>query len=193
MAFHGSTGNVLFQADTGCVILRPGYRIQQFLTALGFHREPIEEVVLRAYLGPAQVELFQSMSVSEQRHAFAVLHRLQREGYDEAVLAQAALLHDAGKLEGRIRLWHRVVTVLVQAVHPALLRRLALNEPHSWRYPFFVQLHHNLRGAELAARTGTDPVAVALIRWHHTAPEESDLDPRGQALLMALKSADEEN
>ena len=171
--------------------LRPGYRVQQFLAALSL-RGPVEEAVLGAYLSPAQVRLFRLMPASEQRHAFAVLRTLQKEGHSEAALAQAALLHDVGK-GARVRLWHRVTAVLLEAIHPALLRRVAVNEPGSWRYPFFVLLHHASYGAELAAAAGTDPLAVALIRWHDTAPEESRLDLQGQALLAALRLADEQN
>ena len=193
MAFHGPTGVVLLQADTGCVILRPGYRVRQFWTALGFCPEPVQGAVLKAYLSTVQIELFQRMSGSEQRHAFGVLRTVQKEGHSEPVLAQAALLHDVGKVGGRIRLWHRVATVLLQAIHPALLHRLALNQAGSWRYPFFVQLHHAQRGADLAAGAGTDSLAMALIRMHHAVPEQSGLDAQGQALLAALRSADGEN
>lgn len=86
-----------------------------------------------------------------------------------------------------------MVTVLLQAICPALLQRFALDNPRSWRYPFFVQLHHAQRGAEMAAQAGTHPLAVALIRWHHTPPEYSNLDSKGQALLAALRAADETN
>jgi len=176
-------------------------------------------VALTPYLSGAQIALFQSMPASEQRHALDVLRTLQKEGPCDAILAQAALLHDAGKvlpsvgqgrvlpfvgqgkvlpsarqgkIRGRVHLWHRVAKVLLQAIHPALLHRLAVDEPNSWHYPFFILLHHAARGAELAAMVGTDPLSVALIRWHHTAPEESDLDTMGQALLAALRSADEQ-
>jgi hypothetical protein len=111
----------------------------------------------------------------------------------EPALAQAVLLHDVGKVGGRIRLWHRVATVLLQALCPALLHRLALNEPRSWRYPFFVLLHHAEHGADLSAAVGTDALALALIRAHHTAPEQSGLDAPSQALLTALRWADEQN
>lgn len=173
------------------MILRIGYRVQQFLAALNF-RSPVEEAALRAHLSPAQVELFWSMPTSEQRHALGVLRSLQREGHTEATLTQAALLHDVAK-GGDVRLWHRVVAVLLQAIHPMLLRQAALNEDGGWRYPFFVLLHHASCGAQMAAAAGTDPSTVALIRWHHAAPEESDLDSQGQALLAALRSADEQN
>ncbi|MBC7232537.1 MAG: HD domain-containing protein [Chloroflexi bacterium] len=173
--------------------LRAGYRVRQFLAALGLFHVPVTEEALANYLRAAQIELFRRLSAAEQRHALAVLRTLQEAGHRETVLAQAALLHDVGKVGGHIRLWHRVATVLLQAIHPALLYRLALDNPRSWRYPFFVQLYHAQRGAEMAAQAGTHPLVVALIRWHHTPPEESDLDAAGQALLAALRAADETN
>jgi hypothetical protein len=185
--------------------LRVGYRIQQFLAALNL-RGRVDTAELRAYLSPAQVELFLMMPSSDQRHALAVLQTLQRRGWCEPALAQAALLHDVGRVlpdlaenaghDGRstsIRVWHRVAAVLLEAFDPALLRRLALNNPGSWRYAFFVLLHHASRGANIAQTAGTHPLVLALIRWHHSAPADSDLDPHGQALLAALKSADEQN
>lgn len=117
-------------------------------------------------------------------------------------MARAALLHDVGKVVGPgpggelgrgIALWHRVAAVLLKAVEPALLERVALNEPSSWRFPFHLLLHHAERSAEMSAAAGVDPLAVALIRWHHASPEDSGLDSRGQALLAALRSADEQN
>ena len=182
--------------------MRLGYRVRQFLAALGLSRENLNDIELKAYLSPAQVELFQRMSVSERRHAFAVLHTLQKQGYSEKALLQAALLHDVGKVppsvrrgqvRSRVRLWHRVVVVLLQSISPALLRQLALDKPHSWRYPFFIQLHHASLGAEMAAQAGMSDLAVALIRCHHLVPEESGLDAQGRTLLAALKAADEEN
>jgi hypothetical protein len=195
---HEPVGVVLLQTSTGRVNLRPRYRVRQFWGALGSGAKPVDEAALRTHLNTAQIAVFRRMPVAEQAHALAVLHTLTSQAAarpeqvidPEPALAQAALLHDVGKVEGRIRLWHRVAIVLLQALHPALLCRLA---PHSWRYPFFVSLHHAELGADLSARAGTDPVAVALIRAHHTTPEQSGLDAPSQALLTALRWADEQN
>nr|MBC7244990.1 hypothetical protein [Chloroflexota bacterium] len=173
--------------------MRLGYRIQQFWAALGLFQAPVAATEPSTYLNETQMALFRSMSASEQRHALSVLYTLQRAGYTGAELAQAALLHDVGKVGGRIKLWHRVAAVLLQAIYPALLHRLAVDDPSSWCYPFFAQLHHAQRGAEMAAQAGTHPLAVALIHWHHTPPGKSDLDAGGQALLAALIAADETN
>lgn len=173
--------------------LRIGYRVRQFLAALNLRRESIDKAAFEAYLSKAQIELFQRMPASEQRHGLAVLHTLEKKGYSDAALAQAALLHDVGKTGGQVRLWHRVAAVLLPAVHPTLLHRIAHDRPGSWHYPFYIQLQHAARGATMAAQAGTDALAVALIRWHHTPPATSGLDAQGQALLAALQLADEQN
>jgi hypothetical protein len=133
------------------------------------------------------------MSDSEQRHAFDVWRTLQDAGHAEAALAQAALLHDVGKTKAHVGLVPRIVKVLLQAVHPALLPRLALEKPGHWRYPFFVLLHHAVYSSEMAAEAGTETLALQLIRWHQTVPGKSGLDSAGQALLSALQAADNEN
>jgi len=186
--------------------LRLSYRVRQLWLALVGTGGPVDEAVLRRHLNAEQMALFLRMSGAEQAHALAVLRTVQtpKRGYgvpkgggqgvgDARALAQAALLHDVGKVGGRIQLWHRVATVLLNAWRPALLHRLALNELHSWRYPFFVLLHHAERGAELVAGVGTDAVAVALIRAHHTAVGQSGLNAQERALLSVLQSADEQN
>jgi hypothetical protein len=195
--------------DTGHLALRICYRLQQFLAGL-IRSDPIEEASLAPYLNSAQRRLFRALPTSEQQHALHVLQTLQAEGHEEVALAQAALFHDVGKVvpsaesrslfggigrgkaEGRVRLWHRVVKVLLQAVHPTFLHRLAADDRDSWRYPFFILLHHAALGAERASEAGVEPLAVSLIHWHHTSPEESDLDLTERALLAALRSADEQ-
>jgi hypothetical protein len=194
--------------DTGHLALRPWYRVQQFIRGLRRH-DSVEEAALTPHLTDAQIALFRSMPASDQQHALAVLRALRAAGNDEPALVQAALLHDVGKVspsvgrgkvlpsvrqegESRVRLWHRVVQVLLEAVHPECVRRLANDVPGSWRYPFFVLLHHAERGAEWAAGAGTDRLAVALIYWHHTAPQQSDLDAEGRSLLAKLQVADEQ-
>lgn len=81
------------------MILRAGYRVRQFLAALGLLQVPVAEVTPADYLNAAQMELFQSMTAAEQRHAMAVLRALHQAGHSGKVLAQAALLHDVGRQE----------------------------------------------------------------------------------------------
>jgi hypothetical protein len=168
------------------------------LVELGVRAEPIavgdsRSAVSRlwTYLSPAQAALFQRMSASEQRHGLAVLEAIEKEGRAGATLGQAALLHDAGKTGAYLRLWHRVTTVVLHVLAPGALPRLACDEPGSWRYPFFIQYHHAERGAKMAGQAGSGAMVSALIHWHHTPPDQTDLDAYGRSLLAALRSADD--
>jgi hypothetical protein len=175
------------------------------------------------------------MPPAEQQHGCKVLHLVQREGYREPALAQAALLHDVGRVlpvvrqgkvlpvvrqgkvlpvvrqgkvppdvgQGKVLpvvrqgtrpqvpVWHRVAAVLLRAIHPRLLCAVASGNTGSWRYPFWILLHHAAIGAELAAEANTDPLAVALISLHHTALAMTGLDAASRVLLGILQAADE--
>jgi hypothetical protein len=174
------------------------YRVRQFARAAGAwiwprgnERDRDCLALLDRILPPAGRTLFQAMPRYDRGHALAVLDTLQRAGHSEPDLLAAALLHDAGKTvhpKGRLRLWHRVASVLVRAWRPALLDQMGQEQPGSWRRPFFVQAHHAELSAELARQVGCSPRTVALIRHHEDAPAASD-DP----LLVALRAADSRN
>jgi hypothetical protein len=93
-------------------------------------------------------------------------------------------LHPAGG----VRLWHRVATVLLRSLGPELVERIGADQAGSWRQPFFVQQHHAIISAELAARVGCSARAVELIRRHEDPPGAED-----DALLSVLKAADSLN
>lgn len=169
------------------------YRVRQFLRAAGAWARPREgddEFAARC-LPPPAVELFQAMPHYDRQHALNVCHTLEEQGQVECDLLAAALLHDAGKsvAQGaRVRLWHRVATVLIRIFWPGLLGRLAKDEGAGWRRPFYVQLHHATIGAEAAQQAGCSEITVGLIRHHEDSPDQV-LDP----LLAALQAADSEN
>ena len=108
--------------------------------------------------------------------------RLLAAGHDDPDLLAAALLHDAGKGH-RLRLWHRVTGVLLDAVWPAGLRRLASPNARSWRHAFHIYLHHEAMSAEMAVSAGCEPRAGAFIRGHASGTDAP--------LQAALKAADD--
>lgn len=144
--------------------------------------EPAEEALARRILAPNAYALFAAMPVADRRHALDVVDRLLAAGHDDGDLLAAALLHDAAKGR-RMRLWHRVAGVLLEAVAPSMLRRLADPNPGSWRHPFHLYVHHGPMSAALAADAGCPPRVGAFIRG-----SAGGADARLQA---ALKVADD--
>jgi len=156
-------------------------RVRQFFTYLTARVRADEEVVPRALLSPAAFDLYAVMPVADRRHALDVLAQLRRSGVSDPDVLTAALLHDAAK-GSRLRLWHRVVVVLVQALAPGSLKRLASTDADSWRYPFHLHLHHAELSARAALDAGCSPRAAAFI---HGTPAEPDAQ-----LAAALRAAD---
>ncbi len=133
------------------------------------------------------------MAVRDQRHSLDVLRRVQAVLPAQPDLAAAALLHDAAKTAGpgpRIRLHHRVLAVLIEALHPGSVARLGLNQPGNWRYPFYLHHAHPELSAQMAEAAGCTPLTVALIRRHQhklAAPASNETE----RLLLVLQQADD--
>ena len=146
--------------------------------------DPAEEARAVELLPPSARPLFLGMPVADRRHALKVAARLlvgARADVDVDVVA-AALLHDAAKGH-RMRVWHRVAGVVLDAVAPRLLRRLARRDPASWRYPFHLYLHHASLSSAQALAAGCSPRTAALIR--------GDVHPADAPVLAALRAADD--
>jgi hypothetical protein len=144
--------------------------------------DPEEAAHARRILPERAVALFESMPVADRRHGLDVAERLLRGGHDDADLLAAALLHDAAKGH-RMRLWHRIVAVILEALSPSSLRRLASPDPSSWRHPFHLHLHHEPLSAALCADAGCPPRVGAFIRGEVADPD--------LPLLRALITADD--
>jgi hypothetical protein len=158
------------------------HRVEQFLWHVRARVTPDEEELARHRLPDAAWPLFAAMPVADRRHGLDVVRLLTGAGYDDADLLAAALLHDAAKGH-RIRLWHRVGGVLLEAVAPAMLRRLGAADARGWRYGFYLYVHHAELSADAAARVGCSDRVVAFIRGAAAAPDAS--------LAAAFAAADE--
>ncbi|MGB9592995.1 MAG: HD domain-containing protein [Anaerolineae bacterium] len=156
--------------------MRPVYRAKQFFRAFRRRDPRALAAVAQAYLSPSQLALFQQMSPYDQEHAVDVLNRLRRQGWQDAELMQAALLHDVGKAFVRASLWRRVAHVLLWA---------ARDNPMRDGYA-----RHADVGADAAERAGSSPAVVALIRRHH-APLPLPPRDRLDDWLIALHIVDE--
>ena len=158
------------------------HRVGQFVAHVRARVDPSEEALVDRVLPPSAQMLFREMPVADRRHGLDVAHRLLASGHDDRDLLAAALLHDAGKGH-RLRLWHRVSGVMLEAVAPGALRRMASPEPRSWRYPFHIYLHHEAISAQMAVSAGCEPRTGSFIRGQ---PRETDAP-----LQAALKAADD--
>lgn len=144
--------------------------------------EPVEEAAARRILPDRAFALYRAMPVADRRHALDVVDKLLAAGHDDADLLAAALLHDAAKGD-RMRLWHRASGVLLEALAPGLLRRMASADPRSWRFPYHLYLHHARLSADLAASAGCGPRVEAFIIGNVGGADAH--------LLAALREADD--
>ena len=146
------------------------HRVGQFVAHVRARVTPEEAALAHRVLPAALANLFDRMPVADRRHALDVAGRLLAAGHDDRDLLAAALLHDAAKGH-RMRLWHRISGVLLEAFAPAALRRLASPVPGSWRHPFHLYLHHADLSAELVIATGGSPRAATFIRGSASADD----------------------
>ena len=158
------------------------HRVRQFASHVRARVSPDETALAHRILPAAAAPLFDAMPVADRRHALDVVDRLLAAGHDDPDLLVAALLHDAAKGR-RMRLPHRVAGVLLEAVAPRLLRRLATADERSWRHPLHLYLHHAELSADLARQGGGSERAARFIRG---APAAADVH-----LGRALEAADD--
>ena len=142
---------------------------------------PAERADLVAWTAPAQLALFDSMHVADQRHGIDVVASLRAAGVDSCDALLAGLLHDAGK--GKTGVWPRIAYALgdhyghwiwrVAGVLPGFARDLERLRIHAQT------------SAKLAAVAGCPARTVDLIRY-----QEAPRDPEFGELL---RLADEAN
>ena len=119
------------------------------------------------------------------------------EGDAPAWLIEAALLHDVGKAQAKITVWHRTLIVLLGALRPGWLAPLTRpptpGQARSWRYPFYVARRHAALGADLCAEAGCAPETVTLVRLHEgeDVQTRAQLTPLLRAALEVLRRADD--
>jgi hypothetical protein len=139
---------------------------------------------------PGELELWKQMSRPDRRHAHGVARRVERALGVEAthpVLA-AALLHDVGKTDARLRTYGRVVATLSASVAGRDMAKVWRNQTGFIRRVGLYLLHPEI-GAERLELAGSDPLTVAWAREHHLPVDQWTL-PRH--LADALKDADDD-
>jgi hypothetical protein len=158
------------------------HRVEQFFSHLTARVGPDDAERARRILPASAWPLFASMPTADQRHGLDVAHRLLAAGHEDPDLLAAALLHDAAKGD-RMRLWHRVAGVSLEALAPRLLERLGSDDAAWWRRPFHLYLHHAGLSADAARAAGCSERTAAFIVGR-AAPPDARLE-------AAFRAADE--
>jgi hypothetical protein len=166
------------------------YRVRQFWWALRAQVPADAWPAIESILTGEQSALFRTVLPSDQRHSLNVYRALLAAGENNRDLLVAALLHDVGKAGGQLRLWHRVVIVLLRALWPAALESLSQGQTEGWRAGFVIHRQHPELGAARAQAVGCSPLTVALIRRHQELPAATSGCTEEDRLLAALQRAD---
>lgn len=123
-------------------------------------------------LSPAELGLWQRLYGPDRRHSVQVSRDVQRTLGDEATTAvlAAALLHDVGKLDSKLRTYGRVVATLT-------IKLVGRDEVVEWRRARGIHrrialyaLHPDI-GGDMLAMAASDPLTIAWTREHHNRRE----------------------
>ena len=168
-----------------------GRRWRQGVRSLLAPFTPLDVSPARALLSEAQFALFGRLRRDEQLHALRVLAAVRGQA-DETPhdLAQAALLHDIGKLRQPLSVLGKSWAVLLgdlQPRSPASWR--AGGRVAFWQRPQYALSQHPAWGAELAAAAGTAERTCWLIAEHQT-PIQRWANHLDVELLRRLQAAD---
>jgi hypothetical protein len=147
----------------------------------------VDEAWATSHLAPAEEELWRRMSNPDRRHAVRVARRVEEALGDEAdrAVLSAALLHDVGKTDAKLRTYGRVVATLTIALAGKKTVAAWTETRGIWRRIGLYAEYPRL-GAEMLTLAGSDPLAVAWAREHHDPPEEWTVPPElGEVLAAA--------
>jgi len=165
------------------------YRASQTFRVLLAKPRSEDLALVKEHLPPSLWELFHQISPADQAHGLRVLRSLLARDEKDPNLLAAALLHDVGKSQVRLRLWERVLIVVASWLAPGRIRRWGEGELTSWRRPFVIAVHHPAWGAEIIRQAGGSGELVTLVLRHQ---EDLPPDPAKEIdrLLYRLQEAD---
>ena len=167
------------------------YRGRQFWQALTARPTKQGMAEVRQVLPSAMFTLFTRLQMSEKAHAIKVFRTVKEESSDHELLV-AAIMHDIGKILHPLKLWERVLIVLVQKyqkLRPTQPNNASDDEAPTWARALVVAEKHPAWGAQLVHKAGASPTVVTLVR-RHQEPLTYEPETRVDTLLKILQNAD---
>jgi len=149
------------------------YRLTQFFNALFPRIDPDDIEWAKSMLPPQGFSLFLAQSRIEQKHALDVAKSLRKyagelSSADYHALIQASLLHDCGKQQARLSIWHRVAVFILNKL-PELLRR-PVQKFNLCASAMEISQKHPAWGRDLARKSGLSEKVCLMIERHHSPP-----------------------
>ncbi|NLM21118.1 MAG: hypothetical protein GX207_05145 [Peptococcaceae bacterium] len=152
------------------------YRFCQFFNAACPRIDAKEYLWVRKVLSEKEYRLFLQQALPDRRHALDVAREIEdnsenitkihgKTGYRN--LLHAALLHDCGKSVAPLRIWQRILMVIINALPALYIQKLSSG---STILSQTITLHqqHPRQGKQLAALAGCDEQVLSLIENHHS-------------------------
>lgn len=168
------------------------YRTSQAFRVMLAKPKPEDLDLVEEHLPSPLGELFHQMSLADQVHGLRVLRSLLARGERDPDLIAAALLHDVGKCQVRLRLWERVLIVLATYLAPGRVRRWGDGELTGWQRPFVIAVRHPAWGAEMVRQaSGSQELVTLVLRHQESLPPDSAREI--ERLLIRLQEADRLN
>lgn len=165
------------------------YRASQTFRILLAKPRSEDLALAKEHLPSSLWDLFDQMSPAEQLHGLRVLRSLLARGEKDPNLLAAALLHDIGKSQVRLRLWERILIVLASWLAPSKARDWGEGQLTSWRRPFVIAECHPAWGAEMIRQAGGSGELVALVLRHQEVLSPNPVKEIDR-LLYRLQDAD---
>ncbi len=144
-------------------------------------------------LVPKEQVIWCALSGPDRRHSVDVAKRVQADLGSQATrpILAAALLHDCGKLQSRLRTPGRVAATILGAtvVRTSTEVKDWSSSTSSWKRSVGRYRDHPEGGAQMLVEAGSDPITVTWTREHHLSSSHWTLDP---VVAKALHRADDD-
>lgn len=146
------------------------YRLKQFLWSLSFKLNKNEENYLSENLNITERSLFKKLSIAEQKHSIRVAIDVEKtcESYkesgitiDKERLIKAALLHDIGKIFGKLNVIEKSILVILNKLSKGKIKK------YNHIKKVNVYYNHADMGAELLKEYDIDESTIYLVKNHH--------------------------